>query len=331
MEVVAEECARGLAALGHEVSLFAPDGSSCPGVTVVPFGKEKETQEGDAYQKALPYLAKMECIIDHSWHKFAYLGKRDGPIKCPVLGVCHAPINTMFGSPPPVPKPCVVCISEDQKNHYEALFGNVRGRVCYNGIDLQRYRPVECKRSNRFLFLARFSSVKGADIAIKACKEAKVGLDLVGDTQLTGEPAFLESLRPDCDGAQIRLVGPCNRGEAVWWYSQAHCLLHPNERFREPFGLAPVEAMACGCPVVSWDYGAMRETVGDPKICIGTGGYLADNYEQFVNLVRLMAIPSGIDEDDRKDAQHRASRFSLENMVKRYEELCKEAVESGGW
>ena len=58
----------------------------------------------------------------------------EGRLKVPVLCVLHAPVDTMLKSlPPGVDKPCFVCISEDQRNHFEALF-NQEARVCHNGI-----------------------------------------------------------------------------------------------------------------------------------------------------------------------------------------------------
>jgi len=200
-------------------------------------------------------------IIDHSWGKWAYSLKAEGGTKAPVLGVFHAPIKTMYGSWPPVfpqlppiEKACAVCISEDQARQFKEIHDPCDVRVCYNGVDTEFYKPIEgIKRSNRFLFLARFSTIKGPLLAIQACKEVGVGLDLVGDTSITQEPEYFQKCKSLCDGEQIRMVGPASRGECVWWFSQAHALIHPNfpapklghPGFREPFGLAPVEAQLC--------------------------------------------------------------------------------------
>ena len=45
LEVIAWECARGLAAKGHHVRLIAPDGSFCPGVEMVTIGEAGKTSK----------------------------------------------------------------------------------------------------------------------------------------------------------------------------------------------------------------------------------------------------------------------------------------------
>lgn len=338
LEYLAYHCAKGLAERGHKVTLIAPQGSSCPGCEVVqclPPRCPEEMAYGGANLKDIQgrdirwsgYWSKLlefndgGVIISHDWESWCVALKMEGRLKAPILKVCHAPINTMFSQEPAKEVSCV-CISEDQKNHFEALFSPRKARVAWNGIDLDFYKPMETKRTDRFLFLARFSSIKGPDIAIEACKKAGVGLDLIGDTTITQEPQLFQKCKEMADGKQIRIIGNVPRGETVWWYSQAHCLLHPNERFREPFGLAPVEAMACGCPVVAWDYGAMRETIQPPYT-----GYLVDSFDSLVD--RIKHISNGYIQDDssiRVNCRKQAEKFSIQNFVTRYEELCEEAL-----
>lgn len=348
LEQIAWQQAKGLAAKGHQVALVAPDGSSCPGVQIIPIGPAgqvdekmayggfKEARQGDqllrrshaGYWQA---LRESDVVIDHSWHKFSYGLKMEGQLQAPVLGWMHAPVDTMYKTlPPGVEKPCFVCISDDQRIHFEVLF-NRPARTCYNGIDLDFYKPLGIPRTKRFLFLARFSTVKGPDLAIEACRKADVGLDLVGDTKLTGEAEYLKSILGLADGKQIRFVGPAARGECVHWYSQAHAMIHPNQRFREPFGLAPVEAMACGCPVIAWNYGAMRETVKH-----GETGWLVKSMEELVGLLKTIRElhPGGLSHPNnriREQCRDWVSQFSEQRMVDRVESLAKEALDTGGW
>jgi glycosyltransferase involved in cell wall biosynthesis len=350
LEVIAWECARGLAKKGHDVYLVAPDGSVCDGVTIIPIGQagtidekmawggypEGKNQHGQlvrrAHQGYWQNILQMDCVIDHSWQKFAYMLKAERNLKTPVLGVMHAPVNTMIGSPPPVEKPCFVCISEDQKRHLEALHDSTEARVCYNGFDTEFYKPLSIKRTDRYIFLARYSSIKGPDLAIQACLEAGVGLDMIGDTTITNEPElFQECMRlsektsPNWDhskGRQIRVLGGVPRGETVYWYSQAKGMLHLNQRFREPFGLAPVEALACGCPVIAWKRGAMPETIVHNKT-----GYIVNKLQDAIDLLKKDAIST----IDRNYCIQHAQKFSISNMVDRYNQLVLEAVETGGW
>ena len=356
LESIAWELARGLAAKGHQVSLAAPDGSECPGVNVLFTGPERETNEHQAYDRTWKEMLKHDVVIDHSWQKYSLLLKAEGTLKAPCLCVMHAPVNTMISSLPPVENPCFVCISDDQKNHFEALFSHPARRA-YNGVDLDFYRPMSVPRSRRFLFVARFSSIKGADLAIEACKKARVGLDLIGDTSITNEPEYFEKCKRMCDwgsensGFQgwaretyggrfsvdrketdVVMIGPKSRSETVWWFSQAHCFLHPNQRFREPFGLAPVEAMACGCPVIAWRNGAMAETVKENET-----GWLVNSMQDLVGCIGAANQTEGsgplvpITDATRKRCREWASQFSVQNMVNAYEKLCEEALSTGGW
>lgn len=313
--------AKGLAELGHDVSLIAPDGSECPGVTIIPMGPERGIDERNSYDRYWKLLPNFDVIIDNSWNKWTYILKQEGVLKAPVLGVLHAPVNTMYQSLPPVDKPCFVCISQDQANHFQALFSK-DVRWAWNGADVNFYKHTGVPRTDRFLFLARFSSIKGADLAIQACREAGVGLDLVGDTSITNEPEYFENCKKMCDGKKIKIIGGVSRGETVHWFSQAHCMLHPNQRFREPLGLAPVEAQMSCCPVIAWDYGAMRETIAH-----GETGFLVNSVEEMIKLIKTNAV----DSIDRNRCRERAVElFSIEKMISRYEQLCIEAKD-GGW
>lgn len=343
LEMLAWQRAEGLAKKGHEVTLFAPEGSRCDFATLFPIGPPGTWDERTCYSKYWEELLKFDAIIDETWNKWSYVLKAEGRLKAPVLGVCHAPVDTMYKALPPVERPCFVAISKDQANHFHALF-NREAKVAYNGVDLDYYKPMEgVKRSSRFLFLARFSTIKGPDLAIEACRQAGVGLDLVGDTSITNEPEYLEQCKKLCDGVrgefrpsvgrlipepEIIMQGPATRAECVWWFSQAHCLLHPNQRFREPFGLAPVEAMACGCPVIAWDNGAMRETVGANKEV----GALVKSLDEMINVINNNKNTSDV---ERMYVSGRCrewvGQFSVQRMIERYEELCREAVETGGW
>ncbi len=322
LEHLAWQTAKGLAELGHTVSLVAPEGSECPGVEIIPIGPARSVSEKGAFERYWQHLLTVDCVVDESWNKWSYKLKQDGKIKAPILARLHAPINTMFQSPPPIEKPCIVCISQDQANHYQGMFSQ-EARVCHNGVDMDFYRSIGSKRTNRSLFLARFSQIKGPDLAQEMSQRANTPLDLVGDTSITQEPDFFQACLARCDGQKIKMIGPANRGQCVWYFSQARVLLHPNQRFREPFGLAPVEAMACGAPVIGWSYGAMRETIKQ-----GVSGFLIKSVDEGVELLKNGAIESL---DRKKCREWAADNFSLGRMIDRYHSLCEEAVDTGGW
>lgn len=318
LEVVAYQCAEGLARRGHDVTLVAPVGSvPPPGVEL--HGTTLGESEQQAYSGYWQRLPSFDVIIDHSWQKWAYILKCENRLHAPILGVCHAPIVTMYNVAPPIKQPCLVAISQDQA---DAITGHlsVPARVCYNAVDTNFYKSVRGQRSERYLFLGRISTIKGPHIAVDVARRCRVGLDIVGDDKLTGEPQLAQRVHmiaADSHG-QIVYHGPKQREDVPVYFSGAKALLHMNQHFREPFGLAPVEAQACGAPVIAWDNGAMRET-----IVHGETGFLVKSQAEVEELVKTDAVASIKPEACRASAE----RFSLKRMVDTYEKLCAEALE----
>ena len=319
LEQVAYLCAAGLARRGHQVLLVAPNTSTPPpGVEL--HGTTQGESEQQAFSGYHQRLSGHDAVIDHSWQKWAYALKISGQLSAPVLGVLHAPVHTMYASPPPIVLPCMVTLSQDQAGACLEHLG-VPARVAYNGIDLDFYRPTGAPRTNRLLYLARISTIKGPQIAVDLARRLRFGLDLVGDDRITGEPQLAQRMRA-LSVNNIVYHGGCERSKAVEWFNSAHAMIHPAFPFREPFGLAPVEANACGLPVLASDNGALRETIKH-----GETGFVCKTQEDMAEYIKTDAVSS-----IRADAcRENALRFSIAAMTTRYEELCQEAIESGGW
>lgn len=319
LEQVAWSTSAGLARRGHDVVLVAPNGSRpAPGVML--HGTTQGESEERAYSGYWDRLPGFDVVIDHSWQKWAYILKIEGRLNTPVLGVMHAPVHTMYERPPPVLLPCVVAISKDQAAHVSERWG-VPARVCYNGIDLAYYASNGNARGDRYLFLARISKIKGPHLAVDLARSVRCKLDLVGDDRITGEPELAHRMITLATH-NIAYHGGVSRARAVEFFSACKALLHPAFAFREPFGLSVVEAQACGSPVIVSDHGALRETVKH-----GETGFVCATVDKMRELVRADAVS-----DIRSEAcRENAERFSLEKMIARYERLCTEAIDTGGW
>lgn len=321
LEMIAWLQAVGLSKKGHRVVFISPKGST------VPEGVElHETTLGESEQQAYigyrEFLSDSDVVIDHSWQKFAYISKIREEIKCPVLGVLHAPADSMYVSAPPITYPCLVAISKDQATVAEGLWG-VSIRVCYNGIDLDFYKSSDASKTDRYLFLARLSKVKGPHIACSVARRTRIGLDVVGDDKLTDDPEYAQRIYSmSQQNKNITYVGGVDRQKTVEYFSTRKALLHMNQFYREPFGLAPLEAQACGMPVIAFDNGAMRETIEDGKT-----GFLVKSEDEVVQLVEENKISSLKPERCREWA----SQFSVQAMVDRIEKLAEEAIDTGGW
>ena len=124
-------------------------------------------------------------------------------------------------------------------------------RVVPPAVDLAAfpYAPAKPWRG-RLVYAGRLSPLKGVDIAIDALAHLPDGttLDIVGD----GPPAYVHRLRRTARAAggarRVRFHGSMPRNRLGATYAAADAVLFP-VRWPEPFGLVPLEAMACGTPV----------------------------------------------------------------------------------
>jgi glycosyltransferase involved in cell wall biosynthesis len=73
--------------------------------------------------------------------------------------------------------------------------------------------------------------------------------------------------------ASVRYTGEVEHARLPVYYSAMDLLIHPTNNLEENFGLAPVEAMACGVPVVATAYGGLKDTVVS-----GTTGFLMESW-----------------------------------------------------
>ena len=192
-------------------------------------------------------MPSFDVIIDHSWEKWSYILKMEGKLPQPILGVLHAPVETMYSTAPPVPFPNFVCISKDQS---EACSAHLKcaSRVSYNGVDTNFYKNTGEKRNNRYLFLARISTIKGPHIAVDVANKCKIDLDLVGDDKITGEPDLLNRVKQTCSvSPNLRYVGHQNRDECVTWFNTNKALLHPNKYLENHLVLLPLKRNYVEC------------------------------------------------------------------------------------
>jgi glycosyltransferase involved in cell wall biosynthesis len=117
-----------------------------------------------------------------------------------------------------------------------------------------------------YLLVGRLVDYKRADLAIKACKELKRRLRIIGDG------SQLSQLRRIA-GPNVEFLGRVDDDELSQNYAHCRALLFPGE---EDFGIVPVEAQSFGRPVIAFGRGGVLETVvgipenaGDPASSTG--------------------------------------------------------------
>jgi glycosyltransferase involved in cell wall biosynthesis len=106
------------------------------------------------------------------------------------------------------------------------------------------------------LVVSRLAREKGVEVAIDACAAAGLPLVVCGDGPLAAQ------LRAQAAGRDVRFTGHVDAAELARLRAGARIALVPS-RAQETFGLAALEAMAAGVPVVASRVGALAELEGD--------------------------------------------------------------------
>lgn len=173
----------------------------------------------------------------------------------------------------------LIAVSEHTRCELIRLLGIPAGRVTVvpEGVDAGAFRCVGRRllRDPYVLYVGSEQPRKNLRTLFEAfmrVRELHPGLKLVKVGEAGGSEApFREATRAHAvaTGALQHVVftGRVSHEELVAWYSGALCLVQPSRH--EGFGLTPVEAMACGCPVIVSSGGALPEVVGDAGVVYG--------------------------------------------------------------
>jgi D-inositol-3-phosphate glycosyltransferase len=190
------------------------------------------------------------------------------------------------------------------------------------------------------LQLGRMVPRKGVDNVIRGLARLKrdyhirAHLLVVGgetdepDPRATPELArLLEIAREEAVKEQVTFVGRRERDRLKYYYSAADIFI--STPWYEPFGITPLEAMACGTPVIGSDVGGIKFTVQDGKT-----GFLVpprDPDALAVRLAQLYADPDLLKRLGRQATRHVKECFSWTTVVKQlvqvYEQIIEEAEE----
>lgn len=130
---------------------------------------------------------------------------------------------------------------------------NRKSAVIYPPVDTDFYRPDATVPTPAALVVSALVPYKRIDVAIDACRQAGVPLRIVGQGP---EEARLRAVA----GPRVEFLGSCSDTDIRGLYREAGVVLLPGE---EDFGIVPVEAQACGRPVVALARGGALETVVD--------------------------------------------------------------------
>jgi glycosyltransferase involved in cell wall biosynthesis len=196
-----------------------------------------------------------------------------------------------------------VAISETVRTRIRDCYGR-DADVIYPPVDTDFYTPSGEPREDYYLVVSALAPYKRFDLAVGACTKLGRKLVVIGSGQ---------------NAAQLKAVAGPNVSFLGWQpddvirthLRRAKALLFPGE---EDFGIVPLEAQACGCPVVGFARGGLTETVtplggpGDP-----TGAFFEDQTTDAV-CAAVERFERDADRFDPRAARRRALAFRKERF-----------------
>ncbi len=349
------DLARGLAQRGHEVTLYAAEGSDVPGVRILTLGIDSKAlrparfyrdrsapADGERVpdmlrpdeRKLLPsyaFLHVFRALVNHAddydlvhahafdWPAYAY----SSMLVLPVIHTLHLPavdsnIANLLGMlAPPDGAPARVRLTTVSQACAAGWAPHCDiAQVIYNGVDLAAI-PFRAAPNPEpsLLFAGRISPEKGVEDALEIAERAGLPLVLAGDVYDTRYYEQRIAPRLARLGERVRYLGSVPREALYQLMGEARAVLC-TPHWDEPFGLVACEALAAGAPVIGYQRGGLSEVVAD-----GETGYLVAPGDVSAAVAAVQRAPAL----DRHACRARVeSLFQLETMLDAYEAFYAE-------
>ncbi|HET9520187.1 MAG TPA: glycosyltransferase family 4 protein [Candidatus Limnocylindrales bacterium] len=302
---------------GHEITTFASGDSDVPGrlVPTVPIALRPANSTDDPMGY---FLSTMLAVVDREGEFDLIHSHLEWPslvlaraVRVPVAATFHGRLDLpwsrdLLASPTPAN---LVAISHSQASAHP----EIDWTVVHNGLSL-RGAPFERRRGDALCFVGRVAPEKGIVEAIEIATGADRPLRIAAKIAPVGrehdyyEMVFKPALAKA--GPAVEFLGELSGVERDQLLAESYAALMPGS-WPEPFGLAAIEALACGTPVLARRVGGLPEIIRE-----GIDGFFGDDVLELVFHVPEVA---GL---DRKAI--RASvidRFSAARMADDYEAL----------
>lgn len=198
--------------------------------------------------EGVPHVCYCFTPMRYAWHmKEAYFGRRG--LKAKAIDALLSRIREWDRR------------TADRVTHFVAISRTVQGRIreCYDRdsvvicppVDTEFYTPTYQPREDFYLVVSALAPYKRFDLAIEACSRLGRKLVVIGSGQ---DATKLQAAA----GPGVTFLGWQPDDVIRDHLRRAKALLFPGE---EDFGIVPLEAQACGCPVIAFGRGGATETV----------------------------------------------------------------------
>ncbi len=200
-----------------------------------------------------------------------------------------------------------IAISEEVRRRIAGIYGR-ESTIIYPPVDTNRFAPAAVTE-DYYLFVGRLVPYRRIDVLIKAFNQLDRPLVIAGSGRDRGR---LEDLA----GPSVTFLGYVPEDDLPDLFARCRAFVFPGE---EDFGIAPIQAMAAGRPVIAYAAGGVLETVVP-----GTGALFA---EQSVNAM-IKAVEEFSDATiDPAQIRAHAENFDTTRFRQKLQDFIEEKVE----
>ncbi len=195
--------------------------------------------------------------------------------------------------------------------------------VVPNGVDVERYAPdLPARNGKRVIGLGEIAEHKRWHLAARAARGLDCELRLVGPIR---DPAYADRVEAD-GGGRVRMLGPMDEADLVRELARGDVLVHPS--VTESFGMAVVEGMSCGLPVVCSDMLSFLVEHGKEGWLVPTKGDDETRVAALrARLAELLGDAEMRDRMGRRARQRAVEGYSWPSIAERVEAVYRRLVE----
>ncbi|MGH7648435.1 MAG: glycosyltransferase family 4 protein [Gemmatimonadaceae bacterium] len=320
-ELVVAELAEGLVERGHEVTLFATgDSTACVerrSLYAHAQWPPEMLPDINHISWALHEVAMGDFDVVHANSASAlacWRGAQSTPLVYTLHHVRDEALSAFYRF---FPDAWYVAISHDQAQR-EIPLPHVE--VIHHGLDPHKYQWT-ASPCEYVCFVGRFTAVKGPHVAIDVAAAAGVDIRVAGEVHPVDADFGSREMSHRLAASHVTMLGSIGMDDKVPLLRDARALLAPIT-WDEPFGLALIEAMLSGCPVIAFPRGSVPELVEN-----GVTGYVVRDAAEMRAIVQRGSV---LDHFDRERCRARAiERFGRDRMVRDYERVYARTASKG--
>jgi glycosyltransferase involved in cell wall biosynthesis len=308
-----------LVAQGHDVTLFA-SGDSVTNARLIAAHPRALRLDKNCIDKFAPHFAMME-VVEKESHNFDIIHSHIDYLYYPLLrrsnfshittlhGRLDLPeLNSLYQEFNDIP---LVSISDSQR--CPVSFANWEATV-YHGLPFDLLNLKE-EPGQYLAFVGRISPEKRVDRAIEVAIKSGIPIRIAAKVDRVDQEYFDAEIKHLLNHPLVEFLGEVNDAQKQELLQNAMALLFLID-WPEPFGLAMIEAMACGTPVIAYAHGSVPEIIDE-----GLTGFIVNSQEEALKAIENLALVNR-----KKCRQIFDTRFSAQRMAKDYIEVYQRLI-----